>query len=165
VPAAVLVPLQERDGQLQLLFTRRSSSLRDHPGQISFPGGRQDPADGTSLRTAQRELEEELGIGAESVQILGFLAPQAVVTGFVISPVVGVIPSTASFRPDPDEVAEVFWVPLGYLANPENMRTGTRLVAGLELEVHSWTYSGHTIWGATAHIIREFLRVIGEPGR
>jgi len=160
VPAAVLMPLVERRGGLAVLLTRRSDHLRDHPGQISFPGGRVEPGDAGPLATALREMDEELGIDPAHVGVAGYLPAQAVVTGFVVTPVVGFLPGDIAVRPDAREVAEAFEVPLRYVLDPINLRESTRVVHGLEVPVFEYTYSGHRIWGATASMLHTLARLI-----
>lgn len=160
MPAAVLMPLVERRGGLAVLLTRRSDHLRDHPGQISFPGGRVEPGDAGPLATALREMDEELGIDPAHVGVAGYLPAQAVVTGFVVTPVVGFLPGNIDVRPDAREVAETFEVPLRYVLDPLNLRESTRVVHGLEVPVFEYTYSGHRIWGATASMLHTLARLI-----
>ncbi len=154
LPAAVLVLLLEDDlGGWQVLLTRRSEQLRDHPGQISFPGGRFEARDGSPAGTALREVREEVGIGAEFVEILGYLPPQPVVTGFAVSPVVGRLRAGYTLRPDPDEVAEIFMLPLAFLADSRNLRWRERTVRGVIQRVPDFQYGERQIWGATAQIL------------
>jgi 8-oxo-dGTP pyrophosphatase MutT (NUDIX family) len=162
VPAAVLVPLVERDTGLTVLLTRRTDHLRDHPGQISFPGGRLDPGDAGPLEAALRETTEELGIAACIIEVAGYLPPHAVVTGFVVTPIVGFLPATFDLRPDSFEVADVFEVPLDFLLNPVNAIPGRRRVQDLELPVWEYIYERHRIWGATAHILKSFVNLINK---
>lgn len=160
IRAAVLMPLVERPGGLAVLLTRRSDHLRDHPGQISFPGGRVEPGDVGPLATALREMDEELGIKPARVGVAGYLPAQAVVTGFVVTPVVGFLPPDIDVRPDAREVAEAFEVPLSYVLDPVNLRETTRTVRGIQVPVCEFSYSGHRIWGATANMLRTLSRLI-----
>lgn len=160
VTAAVLVPLIERRDDLHLLLTRRTDDLRDHPGQVSFPGGRVDAGDDDPLATALRETEEELGIPRSAVELLGYLSPHAVVTGFVITPVVGLIDPTVAWRPDPLEVAEVFEVPWSFLCNPANLARSVRHMHGIAIPLLEFRYGSHRIWGATANIIYTLINII-----
>lgn len=153
VPAAVLVALVEGPEGESVLLTRRTAHLRDHGGQISFPGGRVDAEDPDVRATALREAEEEVGLHPRDVEVIGYLPPIPVVTGFAISPVVGIVPVLPVLRPHPGEVAEAFLVPLTFLADPRNLQTGTRRAGGLELPVRAWDYAGRRIWGATAQIL------------
>jgi 8-oxo-dGTP pyrophosphatase MutT (NUDIX family) len=156
-PAAVLVPLIERGGGLTVLLTRRADHLRDHPGQISLPGGRIGAADGDPLAAALRETQEELGIAPALIEVAGYLPPHAVITGFAVTPVVGFLPAVFDLRPEPLEVAEAFEVPLAFLADARNAQAGRRRVGPIELPVWEYRYGGHRIWGATAHIIKSLI--------
>ncbi len=153
IPAAVLVPLVERETGLMLLLTRRTEHLRDHPGQISFPGGRLDPGDTGALEAALRETREELGIPAEVVEFAGYLPTQPVITGFAVTPVVGFMPGEVSLRPDPLEVAEVLELPLAFFLKPDSARHALRRVGATELPVVEYWWESRRIWGATAAII------------
>jgi 8-oxo-dGTP pyrophosphatase MutT (NUDIX family) len=160
VPAAVLVPLIDRRHGLSVLFTRRADQLRDHPGQISFPGGRVDPGDASALHTALREAEEEIGLDAAAVRIAGYLRPHAVVTGFAVTPVVGLVTPPAAFRLDAVEVAEVFEVPLAELAAPGRRRDAMREIRGVRLPVQEYHVQGRRVWGATAAMLAALIEVI-----
>jgi 8-oxo-dGTP pyrophosphatase MutT (NUDIX family) len=160
VPAAVLVPIVERDAGLCVLLTRRTDHLRDHPGQISFPGGRIERADGGPGAAALRETREELGIDPARIEIIGYLPVHPVVTGFAVTPVVGFVSSPFELRPDPHEVAEAFEVPLAFLLTPGAAVAGTRRWHEIELPVWEFPYEGRRIWGATAQILRSLLNLI-----
>lgn len=160
IPAAVLVPLVERASGLTVLLTRRTAHLRDHPGQISFPGGRVAVTDANPLAAALRETREELGISSALVELAGYLPPQLVVTGFTVTPVVGFLPGSLALRPDPVEVAEVFEVPLGFILDPVNAIGGLRRIGHLEIPVWEYRYGSHRIWGATANILNSFRLII-----
>jgi 8-oxo-dGTP pyrophosphatase MutT (NUDIX family) len=160
VPAAVLVPLIERPSALSLVLTRRTEHLRDHPGQISFPGGRMEPEDDGPQATALREAAEELGIAAGLVDVAGYLPAHPVITGFAITPVVGFLAGNVEFRPDPFEVAETIEVPLDFLLDSRNRRTIHRSVRGFEVPLYEYHYRGHRIWGATGNIIQSLILAI-----
>ncbi len=161
--SAVLVPLFERGGVPHILFTRRPSHLRKHADQFSFPGGGRDAEDLTPLHTALRETEEELGIERSRVRVLGMLDEvPTLVTGYRIQPFVGVIPGDGQYRPSPEEVAFILEVPLVSLLDPAIRRTEKRQSEGQEFDVDFYTYNGHVIWGATARILRDFLRHVAE---
>lgn len=165
IPAAVLVGLVPgRDGW-EVLLTRRTDQLRDHPGQISFPGGRLEPQDEGPRAAALREAREEVGIEPEYVDVVGYLPPHAVVTGFAVSPVVGIIRSGFNLQADPTEVAEIFGVPLDYLLDPVNFVTGERIVRGITLPVYTCQFGPHLIWGATAQILNTLRESIHAPGQ
>ena len=160
VPAAVLVPLIERVDGLTVLLTRRTDHLRDHPGQVSFPGGRLDAGDAGPREAALRETTEELGIPQSLVEIAGYLPPHAIVTGYAVTPVVGFLPDSLVVQPDAFEVAEAFEVPLRFLLDPSNAIAGTRRVATFDIPVWEFHYDRHRIWGATAQILKSFIKLI-----
>ena len=153
VPAAVLVGLVPGETGCEVLFTRRTDQLRDHPGQISFPGGRLESADETPLEAALREAREEIGLDRQYIDVIGYLPPYPVVTGFAVSPVVAVLRPGFELKADPVEVAEIFGVPLDYLLDPANFVAGERMVRGVNLRVYSCQFGPHVIWGATAQIL------------
>lgn len=152
-PAAVLVPLRATGGELQVLMTRRTDSLRHHGGQVSFPGGRLEPADAGPLEAALRESEEEVGLAPALVRPLGFLDPFETITGYHVWPVVAEVLPGFVARPDPTEVAEVFEVPLGFLLEPGNCRRVAVEYAGRERHYFEFRYGSHRIWGATAAML------------
>ena len=159
--AAVLLPLFKNATDYHLLFTKRTETVRHHKGQVSFPGGSFEPADGDLLTTALRESYEEVGIEPEHVSILGRLDDLTTFsTSFTISPFVGLIPCPYPFRPNPTEVAIVFDVSLSILADPT---VGRRYIRarddGATIEDYEFHVDGHVIWGATARLIHHFLEV------
>lgn len=160
--AAVLLPLFKNATDYHLVFTKRTETVRHHKGQVSFPGGSFEPADGDLLTTALRESYEEVGIEPEHVSILGRLDDLATFsTTFTISPFVGLIPYPYPFRPNPLEVAIVFDAPLSVLADPTVERRYIRTRDdGATIEDYEFHVNGHVIWGATARIIRHFLSII-----
>jgi 8-oxo-dGTP pyrophosphatase MutT (NUDIX family) len=131
--------------------------LRSHAGQIAFPGGARDPEDETPLHAALREADEELGIPPHAVTVLGQLDEVPTLTEFRIAPFVGLVPASLPFRPSPHEVAEVFEVPLRHLLAPGVHRTEKREAAGRVWDVDFYPWGHHTIWGATARIVRNLL--------
>ena len=158
--AAVLVPLVWHDEEWHLLLTRRTDIVESHKGQVSFPGGACDEGETTPEETALREAQEEIGIQPDNVRVLGRLANLVTITYFRVTPVVGVVRWPAVFRVGEHEVARVFTMPLGWLANPANRwqfelpGTGRTLIA-----FHP--YDGELLWGATAHMTVDFLTVLG----
>ena len=159
--AAVLVGLVARPDGWQVLLTRRTDVLRHHAGQVSFPGGRIEADDADAVAAAVRETGEEVGIPATQIAPLGFLDPLTTITGFRVLPVVALLDAEHVPHPDPDEVAEVFEVPLEYLLHPDNLATLTVERRGRPRAVLEYRYPGQRIWGATASILlnlRERLR-------
>jgi 8-oxo-dGTP pyrophosphatase MutT (NUDIX family) len=162
--AAVLVPLYVRGDEPTLLFTQRSAALRNHSGQISFPGGRVDEGDGGIEATALREAEEEVGIRPCDVEVLGLLDDVPTPTTYIITPVVGVLspaPSLAELRANADEVAEIFEVPLSRLRAP-GLPEEQGLVErwGKIFRIVSYKIDGRNIWGATARMVEDLLAVL-----
>jgi 8-oxo-dGTP pyrophosphatase MutT (NUDIX family) len=155
--AAVLVPLTVRAGVPVLIVTRRTDTLSRHAGQISFPGGVRDAQDMTPLHTALRELEEEVGVRREQVQVLGMLDEIPTITEFRVVPFVGRLEPGATLTPNPSEIAELIDVPLAALLEPSRQRVEKRFIRGAERDTYFFEYGGHTIWGATARIVRNLL--------
>jgi 8-oxo-dGTP pyrophosphatase MutT (NUDIX family) len=152
-PAAVLVPLVNRPGGLQVLLTQRSADLPDHGGQISFPGGRVEPDDASVFAAALREAHEEVGLAADRIAILGQLATYETVTGFEVTPVVGWIEPPFDLHPDPVEVADVFEVPLAHLLDPGNQQRHFRMLGEVRRDYWAIPYGERFIWGATAAML------------
>jgi 8-oxo-dGTP pyrophosphatase MutT (NUDIX family) len=152
-PAAVLVPLVNRGEGLTVLFTERSRDLPDHPGQISFPGGRIEPADPDARVAALREAEEEVGLAPTRVSLLGRLAEYETVTGYRVTPVVGWVEPPLELKPDPIEVADIFEVPLAFLLDPANQQRHFRMIGELRRDYFAIPYGDRYIWGATAAML------------
>ncbi|WP_371170185.1 CoA pyrophosphatase [Aliiroseovarius sp. 2305UL8-7] len=155
-PAAVLVPLIFRDGQLQVILTKRSSALKHHPGQIAFPGGKADKGDISADATALREAHEEIGLPSNIVQILGQLPPHETVTGFSVVPVVGLIGEDFDIIAETGEVDEVFLVPLDHVTNLAKFSQQGRYWQGQMRMYETVPYGPYYIWGATARMLRAF---------
>lgn len=162
VPAAVLVPLVDRPAGLSMLLTLRTDHLDDHPGQISFPGGRSEPDDVSPRQTALREAGEEIGLRPASIDVAGYLDPLAVITGYAVTPVVGFVAADTALRVDAFEVAEAFEVPLDFFLDEANVRHVRRTVRGQTLPFVEYHYQARRIWGATASMIRDLTEIIKE---
>ncbi|HEX8011743.1 MAG TPA: CoA pyrophosphatase [Casimicrobiaceae bacterium] len=152
-PAAVLVPLVNRAAGLTVLLTERSRDLPDHPGQISFPGGRIDRDDRDAGMAALREAREEIGLPTERVTLLGRLAEYETVTGYRVTPVVGWVEPPFEVKPDPVEVADVFEVPLAFLLEPSNQQRHFRMIGDRRRDYYAIPYGERYIWGATAAML------------
>lgn len=164
VPAAVVVGLRPRDGEWRVLLTRRPETLRQHAGQVSFPGGRLDAADADPLAAALRETEEEVGLPASAIEPLGWLDPFATITGFHVWPLVALLDPVQPLRPNAAEVAEAFEVPLAFLLDPANAREVAVEWRGQSRRLTEFHWGGHRIWGATAAMLvnlRERLQAAG----
>ncbi|HET7306240.1 MAG TPA: CoA pyrophosphatase [Gammaproteobacteria bacterium] len=157
--AAVLVPLVRREPVPTVLLTRRTENLPDHPGQVSFPGGSAEPEDTDAVATALRETREELGIPAERIDAIGFLEPYRTITGFIITPVVGLV-EPGPLKPDPREVAAAFEVPLDYLLCASTFQLREKEVNGHRVAYYVVSYEGEVIWGATAAILQKFCGLL-----
>ncbi|WP_372525624.1 CoA pyrophosphatase [Piscinibacter sp.] len=166
--ASVLVPLILRD-TVSVLLTQRTAHLTDHPGQISFPGGRAETEDADAIATALREAHEEIGLHARDIEVLGALPTYTTGTGFIVTPVVALIEPPFTIDADPFEVAEVFEVPLAFLMTPAHHRHHEVDVGGIRREFLSMPWEGaganseprrYFIWGATAAMLRNFYRFL-----
>jgi 8-oxo-dGTP pyrophosphatase MutT (NUDIX family) len=160
--AAVLVPVVAHAERLTVLFTQRTTHLKAHSGQISFPGGRAEPHDPTAEFTALRETEEEIGLSAEAVEVLARLPDYCTRTGYRVTPVVGLLTPPLALSPDPREVAEVFEVPLAFLLDARNHRRETREFQGGKVGFYSIPYGERYIWGATAGMLVNLCRHVGS---
>jgi 8-oxo-dGTP pyrophosphatase MutT (NUDIX family) len=160
-PAAVLVPLVEREDELTVLLTQRASQLKNHAGQISFPGGRIEPEDAGPREAALREAHEEIGLEGRFVSVVGYLADHILLTGFRVTPVVGFVRPGFELLLDPAEVDDTFEVPLSHVFEPANHRSQRRLFGASAGEVRVWDiqYEGHNIWGATAGMLLNLYRL------
>ena len=159
--AAVLFPIVLRDTGHTVLLTQRTAHLRDHAGQISFPGGRVEIEDLSPIHTALRETEEEIGLTRDHIRILGFLPEYRTGTGFRVTPVVALVQPPFELRPDPFEVAEVFEVPLSFLLDPANHQRHSIHYQGAMRHFFAMPYGDYFIWGATAGMIRSLTARLG----
>jgi 8-oxo-dGTP pyrophosphatase MutT (NUDIX family) len=163
-PAAVLVPLVTRGDEVQVLLTQRTAHLNDHAGQISFPGGRVEESDIDATATALRETEEEIGLRAASVEVIGTLPEYTTATGYRVTPVIGMVESGFELALDAFEVSEVFEVPLSFLMDPTHHERRIVTLGNLTRTFYSMPYQAqrrYFIWGATAAMLRNlyhFLR-------
>lgn len=152
-PAAVLIPILQRD-TLSVLLTKRASHLKHHPGQISFPGGRYEESDNGLQETALRESEEEIGLSAQQVDIFGRLPLYRTVSYYEVTPFVGLVSAPFTWEADPNEVDEIFDVPLPFLLDQSNYHTEFITRGNSVSEVHFIFWQEHTIWGATAAMLK-----------
>ena len=159
-PASVLFPIVLRESGPSVLLTQRTEHLKDHPGQISFPGGRVEPEDVSSAHTALREAEEEIGLSSAHVEIIGYLPEYRTGTGYCVTPVVAIVTPPFELRPDPFEVAEIFEVPFAFLMNSANHQRHSMHHRGKLRHYFAIPYEEHFIWGATAGIIVTLSRAL-----
>ena len=163
VPSAVLIPIYIKNGEYHILFTQRTEIVRDHKGQISFPGGAYEEQDGTMLNTALRESNEEIGLESGVVELLGELDDIATMgTNYIISPFVAAIPWPFSLTLYPTEVKEIIEVPLPTLLGKDCLGQTNQYINGELVTTDSYIYQGKVIWGATARILKQFLGIINQ---
>ena len=162
-PAAVLVPVVER-ADPGVILTLRPDTMRKHPGQISFPGGCIDPGDDGPIAAALREAEEEIGLPPACVEVVGIADRYVTVTGFEVTPVVGIVPPDLALTPHPGEVAAVFEAPLHYLLDPAHQKERTAMWRGRERHYYEIEWEGRRIWGATAAMIVNLSRRLAMGG-
>lgn len=152
-PAGVLVPLIDRPGGMTVLLTRRTAHLQHHAGQISFPGGGLQDTDEGPVAAALRETEEEIGLARERIEVVGFLPNWATLSGYRVTPVVGIVTPEFELKLDPSEVAEVFEVPLEFILDPHHHQPRTVHVRDRDWITYTLVYEGHEIWGTTGGIL------------
>ena len=158
--ASVLVPLIDRAEGLRVLLTHRTEHLNDHPGQVAFPGGGREAQDTDDVATALRETEEEIGLQRAHVEVAGTLDPYETVTGYRVTPVVGLVEPGFDLELDPYEVAGVFEVPLAFLMDAENHQLHYRVWNGQKRFFYAMPYDGHYIWGATAGMLVNLYEIL-----
>ena len=161
-PAAVFLMLYPKDGQYCILLNKRSDQVEYHKGEISFPGGTEDPEDRDPLDTAFREAEEEMGIKRGDITVLGELDEVTTRSGFRVRVYVGTIEYPYPFKPSDIEIAEVLEVPIASLQDPNNLREESRWDQGQLVTSYSYAYNQHLIFGATARILQQFLDLMGD---
>lgn len=154
--AAVLIPIVERRDGMNVVFTMRTEKLKSHSGQVAFPGGKIDEGDASAQTAALRETHEEIGIIPDAIEILGQMPDYHTGSGYLISPVVGMIDNKAKYQANPHEVEYIFEVPLEFLMNPENHHIGSRVFQNIERHYYEMPWGEHYIWGVTAGIVRMF---------
>jgi 8-oxo-dGTP pyrophosphatase MutT (NUDIX family) len=162
VPAAVLIPIVERDPQLTVLLTQRAAELKNHAGQISFPGGRIESADAGPVQAALRETEEEIGLERRFIEVVGFLPDHLIISGYRVTPVVAFVRPGFTLRLDATEVTATFEVPLDFVLDPANHKARRRKLGEGEIEVYDIPYGERNIWGATAGMIMTLYRLLRE---
>lgn len=161
-PAAVLFPIVLHAAQPTVLLTQRTAHLRDHAGQISFPGGRIEPHDAGPMHAALREAEEEIGLAPQHVEVVGYLPDYSTSTGFRVTPVVAFVTPPFELRLDPFEVADAFEVPLAFLLDPANHQEHEIHWRGRLRRYHAMPYGERFIWGATAGMILSLWQRLAE---
>jgi 8-oxo-dGTP pyrophosphatase MutT (NUDIX family) len=164
IPAAVLVPLIERPDGITVLLTERATDLKNHAGQISFPGGRIEPGDASPLQAALREAQEEIGLESRFVDVAGYLPDHIVVSGYRVTPVVGFVTPGFELLLDATEVQSTFEVPLDYVFEPANRTSRTRRFGETEIQLCDIPYQSWNIWGATAGMLVTLHRIVAAKG-
>ncbi|MDW3223714.1 MAG: CoA pyrophosphatase [Paracoccaceae bacterium] len=161
-PAGVLAPIIRKHDDLHLLLTKRSSALKHHPGQIAFPGGKQDETDADVIAAALREAHEEIGLPQDKVEVLGSLPAHETVTGFLVTPVIGFVTSHFDITPEKGEVDEVFSVPLAHVLDEAKYVVQSRRWRGSNRSYYAVPYGPYYIWGATARMLRAWTDQISR---
>ena len=162
-PSAVLIPLYKKEGEYHILFIQRTDRVKDHKGQISFPGGAYEEGDDDLCQTALREADEEVGLAAEDVEVLGELDDlRTIGSSYVISPFVARMPWPYQLKVDEWETEEIIEVPLSVLLDKSNIRQDIDVLDGKEIAQYYYHYQDKVIWGATARILNQFLGILAD---
>jgi len=162
VPSAVLVPIYQKRGQYYILFIKRTEKVKEHKGQISFPGGTREKGE-TLLETALRECAEETGLRTEDVEVLGELDDEVTTTSnYIVSPFVAVTPWPYKFKVNEDEVEEIIEIPISALLGKNCLHRDTEFLNGKAVDFYAYHYQGKVIWGATARILNRFLDIFTQ---
>ena len=159
VAAAVLIPIVDHPAGLTVLLTQRASHLRNHAGQISFPGGRIEEGE-TALEAALREAQEEISLEREFIEVIGYLEPQLIISGFWVTPVVSFVRPGFALHLDSNEVETTFEVPLAHVLDPHNHRSRERRIGETTVQVYDIPFGEHRIWGATAGMLMTLYRLL-----
>jgi 8-oxo-dGTP pyrophosphatase MutT (NUDIX family) len=163
LPSAVLVPIYQKQGRYHILFIKRAEKVKVHKGQISFPGGTREKRDRTLLDTALRECDEETGLHAEDVEVLGELDDEVTTTSnYIVTPFVAVIPWPYRFKANQEEVAEIMGIPVPELLDKKYLHRTTEILDGKEVKSYAYHYQGKIIWGATARILKKLLDIYAQ---
>jgi 8-oxo-dGTP pyrophosphatase MutT (NUDIX family) len=162
VAAAVLIALVDRADGLTVLLTQRASQLARHAAQVSFPGGRLEPSDPDIASAALREAHEEIGLDPARVQVVGYLPDHMVISGFRVTPVLSLVTPPISLTPNPEEVAEVFEVPVSHFFDAANHKARLRRVGDEDMLLYDIPWQGQNIWGATAGMLLTLVRMVQE---
>ncbi len=161
--AAVLIGLidnPEHDSGLQVLLTKRSSHLKHHPSQVSFPGGKAEQEDDNLIATALREAQEEIGLDPNFVTVIGQLPTYEIISGYQVTPIVAIIDRQPNYQQDDNEVAEIFQVPLQHFLQGDSHRCITSFRRGRHHNIHFYPYKHYNIWGATAAMLKDLIEHI-----
>jgi 8-oxo-dGTP pyrophosphatase MutT (NUDIX family) len=162
VHAGVLIALFFKNDDLHVILTQRTDEVQHHKGQVSFPGGVKDAADTTIIETALREAYEEIGLSQKAIDVLGVLSDFTTPSGFRITPIVAFLSSLPVFHWNKAEVLEVFDVPISFFLDSQNERIERHERNGVLVNLYFYKYGKHEIWGATAAILRSFLRSVSD---
>ena len=161
VSAAVLLPIYYKHGQYYILFTKRTEKVKEHKGEMSFPGGAYQEGDGTLVNTALRECAEEIGLMTDDIEVLGELDDTVTLTsGYIITPFVALIPSSYQFQVNREEIEEIIEVPVSALLENDCLCKRAGILEGKVIDLYYYHYKEQVIWGATARILNQLLGVI-----